>query len=75
MSELSMAPRVAANVYVALVAVFLFRLVYLYAQWAFPRIQGPEKSPGARTAHRLFMLGLGGAWIYNAVDELVRFVL
>ena len=70
--SISMPLRFGLYAYFFVVGLLVFRLGFLYAQWVFPRIQGPEKRLGARTRHRLFWAALAVAWIGNGVDELLK---
>jgi len=62
---------IAVYVYVVLVSLFVFRLVFNYARWVLPKVEGPSRAPKARV-HRIVLGSILLGLVSNALYSLGR---
>ncbi len=63
---------VALYVYLVLVALIGFRLVFNYAKWIFPKIEGPTRRQRGPKRHKAFLATIGVALLSLVISSLLR---
>lgn len=63
---------VALYVYLVLMALFGFRLLFNYAKWVFPRMEGPTRRQGGPQLHKAVLIAIGGTLLSIVTETLLR---
>lgn len=63
---------VALYVYLVLMALFGFRLLFNYAKWVFPRMEGPTRRQGGPKLHKAVLIAIGGTLLSIVTETLLR---
>ena len=61
----------AVYVYVVLMSLFVFKKIFDYARWVFPRVEGPHAGRGI-VKQRALLVGYATAWLYSGIHALCR---
>jgi hypothetical protein len=62
---------VALYVYFMLVGLYMFRLVFNYAKWVFPKIEGPPQRNSSATFHKVVLGALGLGLLDRVVETIL----
>jgi hypothetical protein len=65
----------AICVYITLMVLILFRLLFNYARWVFPRVEGPDRMKRGPWKHRAALATLSSGLFSAAIYDLIRLVL
>jgi hypothetical protein len=63
---------VALYVYLVLIALFGFRLLFNYAKWVFPKIEGPARREGGPKIHKAVLVLIGSTFVSVVVETFLR---
>ena len=62
---------VALYVYLVLVGLLAFRVLFNYAKWVFPKIEGPRQRSGGAALHKAILASLGLALLMRVVTTIL----
>ncbi len=73
--SMSMIPRTLVYIYIFYLTVLLFRLLFSYARWAFPKVEASSNIEAPQIGHRLLLggivLSIVGSFAYDVLKTMI----